>query len=767
MTDQNSQFFAILTAVGEAKQANADALGVPWTFSQMGVGDANGIDPVPSRTQNSLINERRRAPLNQLKVDPQNLNVIIAEQVIPPDVGGWWIREIGLYDTDGDLVAVANCAPSFKPLLSQGTGKTQVVRLNIIVTSTANVQLKIDPSVVLATREWVTEELAKQDFKHSVLAATTANIALSGLQTVDGVVLTPGARVLVKNQATAKDNGLYLVVAGGAWTRCTDADASIKVTPGLLVSVEKGTANADSAWQLVTDGPITLGVTALVFEMAFGRTGVAGTYRSVTVDKYGRVVAATNPTTLAGYGITDALSVFSSGAADIGKIINSSVVYQNPSAGHLNPLGPAAGPVLTVSFADASGFQLYGRDDSLLFRGHSGGAYGQVRTVWHTGNFDPLLKANLVSPTFTGLPLAPTAAVGTNNTQLATTAFVQVALSRLVDSSPGALDTLRELAAALGNDANFSATVMAQIATKADKATTLAGYGITDAMAKARYATLSESAALDLGAASFFLLNATAGARDFQLPASVVGLTGVDLIVRRLDNSGNRLVVKASGSDKIRFHTHLRGEGYPFFVLMGAGDYWHLRCDGQGSWWPISRYDNTALGRPVFETTMELSPGGYGLLNGPVLVRSEWPWLWDHAQQSGMLTTEAARAGMEGGWTSGDGAQTFRGPEGRSEFFRVLDESRGVDAGRVAGSGQGSANLSHDHKDYYLYGGAAAGTTAPTGSYYAKNYFANNTNIVLTSTTDHASSAGAFSRVSGGAESRPRNIALPGRIKMI
>ena len=155
MTDQNSQFFAILTAVGEAKQANANALGVPWTFAQMGVGDANNTDPVPSRTQTKLINERRRAPLNQIKIDPANPNIIIAEQVIPPDVGGWWIRELGLYDAAGDLVAVANCAPSFKPLLTQGTGKTQVVRLHLIVTSTANVQLKIDPAVVLATRDYV------------------------------------------------------------------------------------------------------------------------------------------------------------------------------------------------------------------------------------------------------------------------------------------------------------------------------------------------------------------------------------------------------------------------------------------------------------------------------------------------------------------------------------------------------------------------------------------------------------------------------------
>lgn len=155
MTDQNSQFMAILTAIGEAKQANANALGIPWVITQMGVGDANGTDPDPDRLQTSLINERRRAPLNRLDIDPNNDAIIIAEQVIPENVGGWWIREIGLYDEDNDLVAVANCPPTFKPELSQGSGRTQVVRLNILVSSTQNIQLKIDPSVVLATRAYV------------------------------------------------------------------------------------------------------------------------------------------------------------------------------------------------------------------------------------------------------------------------------------------------------------------------------------------------------------------------------------------------------------------------------------------------------------------------------------------------------------------------------------------------------------------------------------------------------------------------------------
>ncbi|WP_313226270.1 phage tail protein [Stutzerimonas chloritidismutans] len=154
MADQNSQYMAMLTAVGEAKLANATALGVNLNITQLGVGDANGAEPMPSRTQTALINERRRAPLNQLSIDPNNSAIIIAEQVIPEDIGGWWIREIGLYDEAGDLIAVANCPPTFKPELAQGSGRTQVVRLNILVSSTQSIQLKIDPSVVLATRAY-------------------------------------------------------------------------------------------------------------------------------------------------------------------------------------------------------------------------------------------------------------------------------------------------------------------------------------------------------------------------------------------------------------------------------------------------------------------------------------------------------------------------------------------------------------------------------------------------------------------------------------
>lgn len=528
MVDQNSHFYAILTNVGAAKQANADALGIAWKITQMGVGDANGTDPTPNATQQRLINEWRRAPLNQLKVDDNDMSIIVAEQVIPADIGGKWIREIGLYDEDGDLVAVANCAPTYKPLLSQGSGRTQVVRLSLVVSSSANVQLKIDPSVVLATREWVTEELARQDFKHSVLVATTANIVLSGLPTVDGVVLTAGKRVLVRAQTAAKDNGIY-VAGAGAWTRAADANTNAKVTPGLLVAVEQGTLYGDSAWQLVTDGAISLGVTALGFEMAFGRTGVAtGTYRSVQVDKYGRVVSAANPTTVDGYGLTD--------------VYKKSETYSKTEANQ------------------------------------------------------------------------------------AIKGAVDTAVSALVDSAPGSLDTLKELAAALGNDANFAATVVAALAEKAplnspkftgapEVPTPAAGSaGLQaanmSALATAISAVLRAYKSTVIGVNTNLTLKAeqtgnavqfNAGGLTLTLPTATSAGNGATFVLRNPSASAQSLLVASTG-------TFVEEGATATTATLKGGEWVELAASGS-SWFVTKRgklKEVATLDSPVFTGTPEV-----------------------------------------------------------------------------------------------------------------------------------------------------------------
>ncbi|MGC1067247.1 phage tail protein [Pantoea agglomerans] len=150
-----TKYFALLTNQGAAKLANAAALGLKVNIASMGVGDGGGSLPTPDAAQTKLIGEKRRAQLNSLTIDAANSSQIIAEQIIPESEGGFWIREIGLYDADGVLIAVANCPETYKPQLAEGSGRTQTVRMILIVNSTAAVTLKIDPSVVLATRKYV------------------------------------------------------------------------------------------------------------------------------------------------------------------------------------------------------------------------------------------------------------------------------------------------------------------------------------------------------------------------------------------------------------------------------------------------------------------------------------------------------------------------------------------------------------------------------------------------------------------------------------
>lgn len=282
------KFYAIVTNLGAARIANAVSLGTKLNITQMAVGDGGGASPTPNASQTKLVNEVRRAALNSLTVDTANGSQIIAEQIIPETEGGFWIREMGLFDADGTLIAVCNTAETYKPQLQEGSGRTQRLRMMIIVSSTDAVTLKVDPSVVLATRQYVDEEVTE-----------------------------------VRQYAD-----------------------------GLLAS-------------------------------------------------------------------------------------------------HLKATDP------------------------------------------HTQ------YAPKASPTFTGSPKAPTAAAGDSSTLLATTAFVQAALAALAGGAPAALDTLKELADALGGDANFSTTVLNRLAGKMDIAKN--GADIADVSAFLKNLGLGEAAKRDVG----------------------------------------------------------------------------------------------------------------------------------------------------------------------------------------------------------------------------------------------------------------------------
>lgn len=360
----STKFYTLLTDIGAAKLASAAALGVPLKITHMAVGDGGGALPTPDAKQTALVNEKRRAALNMLYIDPQNSSQIIAEQVIPENEGGWWIREVGLFDESGALIAVGNCPESYKPQLAEGSGRTQTVRMVLITSSTDNITLKIDPAVVLATRKYVDDKVLElkvyvddQMAKHLVAPDPHSQYAQKESPTFTGTPKAP--------------------------------------TP----------AAGNNTTQVATTAFVQAALTALI-------NGAPA-----TLDTLKELAAAINNDPKFSTTINNALA----------------------------------------------------------------------------------LKAPLSSPALTGTPTAPTAAQSVNNTQIATTAFVKSSIAAMVGSAPAALDTLNELAAALGNDPNFATTMLNALAGKQPLDNTLTNLSGKDVAGLLSYLGLGEAAKRDVG----------------------------------------------------------------------------------------------------------------------------------------------------------------------------------------------------------------------------------------------------------------------------
>lgn len=215
-----AKYLAILTNQGAARLANAAALGTKLNLTQMAVGDANGTLPTPDPAQTKLINQKRIAPLNLLTIDPANTSQIIAEQIIPENEGGFWIREIGLYDDDGILIAVANCPETYKPQLQEGSGRTQTIRMILIVSSTSAITLKIDPSVVLATRKYADDKAIELKLyvddlmsKHLAAADPHSQYATKDSPTFTGKPKAPTPPVVANDTQVATAGFVQAVIA--------------------------------------------------------------------------------------------------------------------------------------------------------------------------------------------------------------------------------------------------------------------------------------------------------------------------------------------------------------------------------------------------------------------------------------------------------------------------------------------------------------------------------------------------------------------------
>jgi len=380
-----STYYCLITNAGLAKLAAAQASGTPVTLSQFAVGDSGGVFYEPLATQLTLVSEEWRGAINRVFVSPNEATRIVVEALIPASVGGFDIREAGIIDADGDLFAVGKYPLTNKPAPGSGSEKDLYVRMILQVSNAATVTQTIDPSVVTLTQA----ALDALDWKNSCRAGTTGNVALSGgaPSTVDGVALAVNDRVLVKNQTTASQNGIYRVQtvgtgSNGTWVRATDADSAFDVTANLVVAVEQGTVNADSIWVLTTDGPITLGTTALTFACVYGQQDKASNHISLDNGHGGQT-----PKTLSG-STTNSLD----------------------ASGHTHAISAASETVKGAVELATAAETTAGTDNTRAV--HPAGLKVELDK-----------KAPLASPALTGTPTAPTAPADTNTFQVATTAF--------------------------------------------------------------------------------------------------------------------------------------------------------------------------------------------------------------------------------------------------------------------------------------------------------------------------------------------------------
>ncbi|MEQ5227232.1 phage tail protein [Proteus cibi] len=258
----SAKFFALLTVIGANKLAKATALGTTLKITQMAVGDGGGTLPTPDTQQTKLVGEKRRAGLNTLFVDPKNDSQIIAEQVIPENEGGYWIREIGLFDDEGSLIAVGNCPETYKPQLQEGSGRTQTIRMILTVSHTESVELKVDPSVILATREFVNdaiESASKQTLEEVAKLYATKTELSTGLNKVqksaDDANTNANSRVPNTRKVNNKPLSTDITLTAGDVGAATPAQVNEAKTAAnnAQTTANSGVSKADAAQKTAND----------------------------------------------------------------------------------------------------------------------------------------------------------------------------------------------------------------------------------------------------------------------------------------------------------------------------------------------------------------------------------------------------------------------------------------------------------------------------------------------------------------------------------